>query len=64
MNNIEAQFINIKSKKTGKDYEALQFVIHTQVGDYKSGLCFPSDLEKDLIKKSISKVNAIYGNEL
>lgn len=49
------------TNKNGKSYKALQFIIHTDVGDYKSGLIFPSPFEWVAIEKCISKVGEIYG---
>lgn len=61
MNNIKAEFVTLTSKKTGKQFEALQFTVLTDGGEYKSGLSFPSNLEKDLIKKAINPMREIYG---
>ena len=60
-NNITAEFVQLTSKKTGQPFEALQFSVATDGGVYKSSLSFPSNLEKELVKKAISKVGAIYG---
>lgn len=61
MKNVSARFIKGTSKN-GKDFEALQFEILTPSGIYQSDLCFPSSLEKGIIKKAISEnIGAIYG---
>lgn len=50
MKNVYAQVVKFTSKKDNKEHEAIQFVVHTPYGDYKSPFNFPSSLEFDIIK--------------
>lgn len=44
------------TNKAGKAYRALQFGVMTEQGEYLSQLCFPTNLEMELV------INAISGN--
>lgn len=62
------KIIQGKSNK-GNDFEAIQFILKTPVGDYKTGLQFPTPMELAIIKKYSSddgvssKVSAIYSGD-
>lgn len=64
----EVKLIQGKSNK-GNDFEALQFIVKTPVGNYVSGLNFPTPMELNIIKKYLNDENespksdleAIYG---
>ena len=53
MKNVYAQVVKFTSKKDNLEHEAVQFVVHTPYGDYKSGYNFPTSLEFDIVKSVI-----------
>lgn len=60
-NNVNAKIVT-GTTKNGKEYTAVQFFILTSQGEYKSPLCFPSNLEINLIKNALSPIQGIYGD--
>lgn len=63
MNNVKAEIVKFTSKSDGKIHEAVQFSIMTSQGEWKSGYCFPSSLEFNLVKQALNPVGAIYGSQ-
>lgn len=61
MNNCRGEIVKYISKKDGKEHEAIQFIVNTTQGEWRSGFCFPSSLEFNLVKQALSPVGAIYG---
>lgn len=59
MKNVYAQIVKFNSRKDGSEHEAVQFVVHTPYGDYKSSYNFPSSLEFDIIRNTIAEQSAI-----
>ena len=59
-NNAHAEIVKFTSKKDGSTQEAVQFSIKTSQGIWKSGFCFPSSLEFQLVKKALNPMADIY----
>lgn len=64
MKNVYAQIVKFNSRKDGSEHEAVQFVVHTPYGDYKSSFNFPSSLEFDIIRNTIEAENIRNRNAL
>lgn len=60
MQNVTAKIIKGTSKK-GNSYECVEFTIDCG-GIYFTSRAFPSPLELQLIKKSLSELNGIYSD--
>lgn len=64
----DVQVITGKTKK-GDEFKALKFIIKTPLGNYESGLNFPTPMELSIIERYLNndgvkdKVGAIYSNE-
>lgn len=63
MKNVSAKIITGVSNKTGKEFKAIQFEVLTSQGVFKSPLCFPTELERNLVFNAINPMNGIYGTE-
>lgn len=61
--NCYGQIVKFVSNKDHKEHEAVQFVIPTQEGEWRSGYCFPTALEMNLVKQALNPMRPIYGNE-
>lgn len=63
----DVQIISGKSKK-GEDFKALKFIVKTPLGNYESGLNFPTPMELSIIERYINNdtvregIEAVYSN--
>lgn len=62
MKNVSAKIIT-GTGKSGKEFKAVQFEVLTSQGIFKSGLCFPTELERNLVFEAINPMKGIYGTE-
>lgn len=67
---LHATYKIVKGKSNkGNDFTALQFIIKTPVGDYKTGLQFPTPMEMAIIEKYTNNdgvkdgISAIYSGD-